>query len=284
MAFPREAGVFPGSETYFYTPSERARRLLFYLITCGHFYVGDRYHITRQAYPGFLLYYICGGQLTIRYQGTTVVAKPGQIAFLDLSLPHEYYATECAEFFYLHPDGVNSRQLWETVCREQGSFVFDCPCVAEIKTRITEIVHACRDDHLPNEVRLSEMIYSSLTACLTGRTEEGSPLLDEASPIATAVQYIQKNYRENLTLETVSRHVNLSKYYFIRLFKQVCGCTPHEFLILTRLNRAKHLLITTDLPVAHIAQEVGYRNLATFSNMFSERVGLTPTQFRQYPL
>ena len=284
MSFPREHGVCPGSETYFCTPSDRARRLLFYLITCGHFYTGSSYHIYRESFSGFLLYYIAGGQLTIRHQDTIVVAKSGQLAFLDLSQPHEYYSPECSEFFYLHLDGANTRQLWETVCREQGGFLFDSPCADRIRSEMAEIIQACRNDLLPNEVRLSEKIYTALSSCLTGCADDDGSALAEDSPIYAAVQYIRKNYRANLTLEEIARQANLSKYHFIRLFKQICGCTPHEYLILTRLNRAKHLLTTTDLPISQVAREVGYRNMATFSNVFSERVGLSPSQFRQYPL
>ena len=284
MSIPTAIGVCPGSETYFCSPSERARQLLFYLITCGHFYVDQTYRVSRQSYPGFLLYYICGGSLTIRYQGTTIIAKAGQVVFMDLSLPHEYYPSECAEFFYLNPDGVNTRQIWETVCREQGSFVFDSPCADRIRSQMSEIIQACRNDQLPNEVRLSEKIYAVMASFLAGCTGDSDTALADDSSVYAAVQYIRKNYQKSLTLEEIARQVNLSKYHFIRLFKQTCGCTPHEFLILTRLNRAKHLLTSTDLPIAHIAREVGYRNLATFSTMFSERVGLTPTQFRQYPL
>ena len=284
MSVPSEYGVCAGSETYFYTASDRARNLLFYLITCGHFYTGSSYHITREHYSGFLLYYIAGGQLTIRYQGETVVAKAGQLALLDLSLPHEYYSEEGSEFLYLHLDGVNIRQIWETICREQGGFLFHSPRADQVRAVIFEIVCAFRDDQLPNEVRLSEKLYGALTACLEGCADDGGSLLAEDSPVYAAVQYIRKHYRDSLTLEDMARQANLSKYHFTRLFKRSCGCTPHEFLILTRLNRAKHLLTTTDLPISQVAREVGYRSVTTFSNAFADRVGISPTRFRQYPL
>ena len=284
MAIPTARGVCPGSETYFCSPSDRARRLLFYLVTCGHFYVDNTYRVIRQSYPGFLLYYICGGELTIHYQGIKAVARAGQLVFMDLSIPHEYYASECAEFFYLNPDGGNTRQLWEAACREHGTFVFDSPCADRVRTQMAAIVRACRDDQLPNEVQLSEQLYAVITSFLTGSADESGTALAEGSPVYSAVCYIRKNYRSNLSLEDIAKQSNLSKYHFIRLFKYTCGCTPHEFLILTRLNRAKDLLTSTDLPISWVAQEVGYRNVATFSYMFSERVGLTPSQFRKYPL
>jgi len=76
----------------------------------------------------------------------------------------------------------------------------------------------------------------------------------------------------------------MSQYHFSRLFKRECGYSPHEYIILVRINRAKHLLKTTDLPVKIIAQNVGYQNVTTFTNAFSNRVGLSPSAFRRYPV
>ena len=67
----------------------------------------------------------------------------------------------------------------------------------------------------------------------------------------------------------------MSKYHFSRLFKKVCGYSPYEFLILTRLNRAKYLLKTTSLPIKVIAQNVGYQSVTTFTNAFTDRLGIS---------
>ena len=104
------------------------------------------------------------------------------------------------------------------------------------------------------------------------------------SPIGTAIHFIREHYSEPITLEDVAQSVHMSQYHFSRLFKRECGYSPHEYIILVRLNRAKHLLKTTDLSVKSIAQSVGYQNVTTFSNAFSNRVGLAPSVFRRYPV
>ena len=93
-----------------------------------------------------------------------------------------------------------------------------------------------------------------------------------------------ERYMEPIALSDIVAHVNMSQFHFSRLFKRDCGCSPHEFLILTRLNRAKHLLKTTDQPVKVIAQQVGYLNVSSFTNAFTDRVGISPTLFRKYSL
>ena len=280
MLVPKEPGVCPGSDFCFYTPSENARRMLYYLVSCGHYYTNHEYRICRGDIGSCVIFYICSGQLTVRCQDVGQTARPGQVVFLNCHLPHEYYGS--AEFIWLHLDGVNTQQLWDGVCREHGGFVFDTPCADEIRRRIYEVIYACRNEQLPHEMLLSEMLYALLIACLMSRTEEADPTSDD--PIQASMQFIRKHYHLDLTLEDMARQGSMSKYHFSRLFKKHCGYSPHEFLTLTRLNRAKHLLKTTDLPIKQIAQEVGYQSVASFTNTFTGRVGVTPSRFRQYPV
>ena len=65
---------------------------------------------------------------------------------------------------------------------------------------------------------------------------------------------------------------------------QFARAKQRRIIILTRLNHAKHLLKTTDLPVKIIAQNVGYQNVSTFTNAFTNRVGISPSTFREYPI
>ena len=99
-----------------------------------------------------------------------------------------------------------------------------------------------------------------------------------------AMAYIQQHYREKLTLEDVARQVNLSPFHFSRVFKQYAGCAPMEYAQKIRMDMAKCLLKTTDLPIEQIAERVGYGSSSSFANMFTQKVGLSPTQFRKFPI
>lgn len=73
----------------------------------------------------------------------------------------------------------------------------------------------------------------------------------------------------------------ISKYHYIRLFHQAFGQTPHEFLVRRRMDRARHLLATSDLSVSEVCLEVGYESLGTFSSRFRQLAGCAPTEFRK---
>ena len=278
-----ETGTCSGSDLYFSTPSEYARRMLFYMSTCGYYYTNYDYRIEREDYHNYMLFYICDGRLSLRSGSQTMVASAGQVGFLNCHEPHEYHTIGNTEFVWLHLDGSNTADFYEQAVQMHGGFVFDTPYAEQIKNGIYEIVFAFRNDQTLSEVRLSQKLYTLLVATVDTASQEAGQA-EENDTVSKAMHFIQEQYMNPISLLDVATHVNMSQFHFSRLFKKDCGYSPHEYLILTRLNRAKHLLKTTGLPVKVIAQKVGYQNVSSFTNAFTDRVGISPTLFRKYSI
>jgi AraC-like DNA-binding protein len=86
-----------------------------------------------------------------------------------------------------------------------------------------------------------------------------------------------------LSLATLAEITGLSPFHFARTFRQATGSPPGQFLAALRLERAKRLLLTTDLPVTEICFAVGYDSLGTFTTRFTQLVGLPPSRVRRLP-
>ena len=278
-----ETGTCSGSDLYFSTPSEYARRMLFYMSTCGYYYTNYDYRIEREDYHNYMLFYICDGRLSLRSGSQTMVASAGQVGFLNCHEPHEYHTIGNTEFVWLHLDGSNTADFYQQAVQMHGGFVFDTPYAEQIKNGIYEIVFAFRNEQTLSEVRLSQKLYTLLTAMVDTASQEAWQT-EENDTVSKAMHFIQEQYMNPISLLDVATHVNMSQFHFFRLFRKDCGYSPHEYLILTRLNRAKHLLKTTGLPVKVIAQKVGYQNVSSFTNAFTDRVGISPTLFRKYSI
>lgn len=279
----QERGTCTGSDLYFQTPSEGAQRMLFYMTSCGYYLTNHEYRIQRDNYHNFLIFYVCRGRLSVQNEGITQVAADGQIGFINCHVPHEYHTIGSTEFVWVHLEGVNSAQMYAQIVEQHGGFIFNTPRAEEVKNQIYEIVSACRTEQLQNEANLSHQLYGILIALLDDRhVQAGEAPID--SPILQAAQFIREHYSDPISLPDVARIANMSQYHFSRQFKKECGYSPHEYVILTRINRAKHLLKTTDMPIKIIAQTVGYQNLETFTSAFSRRVGMAPSLFRKYPI
>ncbi|MEI4802608.1 bifunctional transcriptional activator/DNA repair enzyme AdaA [Bacillus sp. NPDC077411] len=94
-------------------------------------------------------------------------------------------------------------------------------------------------------------------------------------------EYIDKNFTEKLTLETLSGIAHGSPYHLHRTFKKIKGITPVEYIQQVRLNAAKEYLIQTNKAIADIAICVGMANTPYFITLFKKKTGQTPAQFRQ---
>jgi AraC family transcriptional regulator len=85
---------------------------------------------------------------------------------------------------------------------------------------------------------------------------------------------------EGFSLEEMADEAFMSPFHFTRVFHQLIGVPPRHFLSAVRLEAAKRLLLTTELSVTDVCFAVGYNSLGTFTHRFSQRVGLSPRDFR----
>lgn len=98
--------------------------------------------------------------------------------------------------------------------------------------------------------------------------------------VQEAITYIAQNYQRDITVEMIADACSLNRTYFGRMFKQVMGHTPQEYLTRFRLSRAVELMRSTDYPISRIAQLVGYSNPLHFTKVFKKVYGLSPRAWR----
>jgi AraC family transcriptional regulator len=96
-----------------------------------------------------------------------------------------------------------------------------------------------------------------------------------------ALEYINEHLGENLSLAAIADELGMSQYYFVRLFKQSTGVTPHQYLIQQRVERAKQLLKQPELTITEVALECGFTHQSHFAKYFRQSTGVTPKQFRR---
>jgi AraC family transcriptional regulator len=103
---------------------------------------------------------------------------------------------------------------------------------------------------------------------------------EEYSEVDAVITYIHQHIYEPLTLSQLAAYVAYSPYYFSRMFKKKTGLSPLYYVSALRLQKAKDLLLNTDLGIRDIGLEIGQQSLGTFTTRFTEKVGMTPAGFR----
>ena len=99
--------------------------------------------------------------------------------------------------------------------------------------------------------------------------------------IRRANLYIAHHLGEVVDFEALAKRCGMGYTLFRKRFREYNGMSPLEYQIALRIRRAMHLLESTDLPIARIAEETGFESHAYFSRLFHARVGTPPIQFRQ---
>jgi AraC family transcriptional regulator len=99
--------------------------------------------------------------------------------------------------------------------------------------------------------------------------------------INRVTEFIRVHLTDDLSLEDLARQVGFSAYHFARLFRQATGHSPHQFVLLQRLEHAQNLLKKTDLSLTDVALESGFANQSHLTQVFKRRLGITPRTYRQ---
>jgi AraC family transcriptional regulator len=95
-----------------------------------------------------------------------------------------------------------------------------------------------------------------------------------------AIDYIHTHLDRDLSLAEIAGVINISPTYFANLFKRATGISPHQYVIKQRVERAKELLLKTDLVIADIALRVGFSSQSHLNHQFKRLTGITPKQVR----
>ncbi|MFD2205370.1 helix-turn-helix domain-containing protein [Kiloniella antarctica] len=99
--------------------------------------------------------------------------------------------------------------------------------------------------------------------------------------IKRAIEYIEDNLDQPITLDDLAGISHMSRYHFAKTFKDLTSLPPHRYLADRRIERAKSLLMTSGLSTAEIAYQVGYNSQSNFTQAFRRITGITPAKYRE---
>lgn len=102
------------------------------------------------------------------------------------------------------------------------------------------------------------------------------------SPFVETIKYINEHINTEIKITDLAKIVGYNAEYFSRSFKSIFNMTPQIYIMQKRLLTAKHLLVTTDFPISHIATTCGYQDPLSFTKAFTKHIKVSPTQYRLF--
>ena len=272
-----------GSLLHSPSPDKQALSLPICIYGYGYFIAGpDHYTDRTKPHPFHQIFITHRGRGRFIVDGCEYIAEPGTVLLLDCSKPHRYESfggvwehewvnfigTACPAYYNLiNPDGFRIFPL-------NGNR--EIPAILREIRDLTAMLDPLRCVQAGTGViRLLDAIYALSVQ------HQRERLRDRQQNILRSVRYMEEHYMEPLTLDMLAQSAYLSRYYYLRSFRQYMGVTPGEHLTQLRISHARQLLLATRLTVEEIGWQTGFGGSKNLIRHFRQATGLTPGEFRR---
>ncbi|MFG6177876.1 helix-turn-helix domain-containing protein [Halomonas sp. THAF12] len=133
-----------------------------------------------------------------------------------------------------------------------------------------------------NRLDQEHALYRVATALVqrAGQCQPGGPARRADALLLRAKDYILAHLADDVSLDDISQAAHLSKYHFLRLFRQQFGITPHQYVLNCRINAARSALEAGAVP-SDVAIRFGFADLSHFNRRFKRIYGMTPHQYQR---
>lgn len=157
----------------------------------------------------------------------------------------------------------------------------------EVRARVAECVkeifresQSKKDGY---EIAISIQIKTIILDLLRADTRKLIPVREntELLRLRPVLDYIENHLGDKLQVEEACKLANMSYHYFVKYFKKTMGMSFVDYVTLKKIKRAERLLLTKDLSVSQIGEEVGMSNMAHFYKMFRKFKDCSPNEFRK---
>lgn len=251
-------------------------------------------------HDNYEMVYIKKGMAVFEIAGEPVAIGPNDIIIIKPGQPHRFSvdSDNGCEFIVLNfkfqsgNDGHISQIpmgdfLNFVTGKESGSYIkMKVSHKNEIILLMNRILKERQNNEIGNDLLECLMVMELFVFISRALKMEWENNIKTRSPkvkelIQVAVNYINNNYERDISLGDIAHFVFLSPSYFTRAFKEEVGMSPINYLLKTRIERAKELLRETQMKVSDIALGVGFANQQRFNEIFKKYTGMTPLYYRK---
>lgn len=242
---------------------------------------GYKYEVLKSA----VIHYITNGNGTFKINNKIYKLKKGDVFILLKGMKVEYIASidEPWKYKWIGFSGSNiSEYLNRTSLTD--SYVVTCEKNSKIPNIISNMCEISKNYNpsSSHDILLLREVYSLLYAVINEFPKKFEYKDKEIhSYIQEAIDYININYMNNITVQDITEHVNLSRSYLYKMFIKNLNVSPQNYLINLRMYKATLLLKNTKIPIGEVANKVGYNDSLLFSKTFSKHFSMSPLSYRK---
>ena len=246
--------------------------------------LGYKYEVLKHA----VIHYVIKGCGTFKVNDKIYNLKEGDIFILLKGMDVEYLASVDNPWEYCWI-GFSGSKASEYLNRTSimDSYVASCKENSKIPSIVLNMCEISKNYNPSNsdDILLLNKLYLLLYE-LTVDFPKPFEYKDKEihKYIQDAINFINSNYMNSITVNEVAEHVNLSRSYLYKMFIKNLKISPQKYLINLRMYKATLLLKNTKLPIGEVASNVGYSDSLLFSKTFSKYFSMSPLNYRNNQL
>jgi len=258
------------------------------LITCGVESCVPGYEYHTEDREGFHLHVILSGKGVLSVNGAETQLHFGQI-FVTKPGEDTWYRADREDpwsYCWMAYDGTEARHYTEAAGLVTGTNWLNCRIdVTRFYTLVQNALEYSSNLTLSGDLnRLARLMeFLALAIESANRDSKMSPRKPEYNArvyVEYAVNYLQANYH-NAKINDLAQQIGINRSYLTSIFRQRMGISPQEYLMQYRMDKAREMLLESDISVQEIAMRIGYDNALTFSKIFKSYYNLSPAHYRR---
>src|SRR3954454_17583169 len=215
----------------------------------------------------------CRGRFSELVAGSVLIGHPGD----EYTCTHEHVCGDECLAFFLPPEWVAA--IADSQTSGQVGAVPPLPELVVLGELAQAAANGSSDIGLDE---IGQVLASRFVEVVSGTPRKAGPdaARDRRRAVETAL-WIDAHSHQQINLENAADQAGISPFHFLRLFSDVLGVTPHQYLLRSRLRHAARRLADGDSPVTDIAYDVGFADLSNFVRTFGRAAGASPHKFRR---
>lgn len=242
------------------------------------------YSYARHSHPSYSIGVIEAGVGGNYYQGMTYLAPPKSVILMNPEEAHTGYSAEEMPLTYrmLYPSTNLIRQIAIDLQVRKPPYFTSAVVQSELLAKSVFSLHAALEqsiDPLEKQCLLTEVLSSILLHYADVEARSMQPT-KEHYVVHLIKEYLNENFKSNISLDQLVEITNLDRSYLIRVFGQAVGMPPYTYLNQIRVEKAKRLL-RQEMSVAEAAIAVGMCDQSHLTRHFKQITGITPGHYRK---
>lgn len=250
--------------------------------------------------PFARLYYVSEGGAQVQIGGDLHSLTPRHLYFIPAFTEHNYVCSAAFAHYYIHiyEDQKNGSGILddydfpiEVNAHDTDLSLIKRLCEINPFLKLPESNPVAYDNHptLVSNLRLNQqrplhdkMESRGILYILMSRFFKYATPKEEVldSRIHQTIKHIRRHLDQRINIETLADKACMSEDHYIRVFKRETGDTPNAYIAKRKIENAELALITTDLPIKAIAENLGYEDCSYFNRLFKKITGITPQSYR----